>query len=141
MLGLTPYERRNYNLFNYFDDLEKQFFGGDMKQEVSHFRTDIRDEGDKFVLEAELPGFKKEDIKIDLHDDTLTVSAVHEEKAEDKKHNYNRRERKFGSYSRSFDVTNIDTQNIQAGYENGILTLDLPKQTETKPPRRSIEIR
>ena len=66
---------------------------------------------------------------------------MHEEKAEDKKDNYIRRERKFGSYSRSFDVTNIDTQNIQAGYENGILTLDLPKQTETKPPRRSIEIR
>ena len=59
MLGLTPYERRNYNLFNYFDDLEKQFFGGDMKQEVSHFRTDIRDEGDKFVWRLSCRALRK----------------------------------------------------------------------------------
>ena len=63
MFGMIPFARHDDNVFDLFDNFERSFFGDNS---ASTFRTDIRDEGDKFVLEAELPGFKKEDIKLDL---------------------------------------------------------------------------
>ena len=86
---------------------------------------------------------KKEDIKLDLNGDYLTISAEHNEEKEEKdeKRNYVRKERRYGSYSRSFNVANIDTDHIAASYENGVLTLDLPKRTETAPVSHQIEIK
>ena len=78
MFGMIPFDRSDNNIFDLFDNFEKQFFNN-TNASLPAFRTDIRDEGDKFVLEAELPGFKKEDIKLDLKDGILTVSAQHSE--------------------------------------------------------------
>ena len=139
MFALTPIEKRSYDLFNAFHDFEDDFFNS---PQLRSFKTDIRDDGDKFVLEAELPGFEKEDIRLDITGDTLTLSAEHKTETEDKKKdNYIRRERTFGSYQRSFDLTGIDTDKIEAGYKNGILELTLPKMTETKPETRRLEIK
>ena len=109
---------------------------------MSSFKTDIRDEGGAYVLEAELPGFQKEDINIQLSDNYLTITAEHRTESEekDKKGNYIRRERTWGSYSRSFDVSDINTAQIKAGYQNGVLTLNLPKRTETTPSSRTVAI-
>ena len=106
------------------------------------FKTDIRDDGNAFVLEAELPGFQKEDIDIQLSDNNLTITAKHQTESEeqDKRGNYVRRERSWGSYSRSFDVSDIDTAQIKAGYQNGVLTLTLPKRTEAVPSSRTVAI-
>ena len=65
-------------------------------------------------MKADLPGFAKEDIHIDLNDNTLTIHAEHNEENETKQDNYVRRERRYGSFSRSFDVTNINTSDIDA---------------------------
>ncbi len=139
MFALTPFEKRSYDLFNAFHDFEDDFF---KSQQLRSFKTDIRDDGDKFVLEAELPGFDKQDIKLDITGDTLTLSAEHKTETEDKnKDNYIRRERTFGSYQRSFDLTGIDTDKIDAEYKNGILELTLPKLAETKPETRRLEIK
>ncbi len=139
MFALTPFEKRSYDLFNAFHDFEDDFF---KSQQLRSFKTDIRDDGDKFVLEAELPGFDKQDIKLDITGDTLTLSAEHKAETEDKnKDNYIRRERTFGSYQRSFDLTGIDTDKIAAEYKNGILELTLPKLAETKPETRRLEIK
>ena len=139
MFALTPFEKRSYDLFNAFHDFEDDFFKA---PQLRSFKTDIRDDGDKFVLEAELPGFEKEDIRLDITGDTLTLSASHKTETEDtKKDNYIRRERTFGSYQRSFDLTGIDTDKIEAGYKNGILELTLPKMTEQKPETRRLEIK
>ena len=139
MFALTPFEKRSYDLFNAFHDFEDDFF---KSQQLRSFKTDIRDDGDKFVLEAELPGFEKEDIRLDITGDTLTLSAEHKTETEDtKKDNYIRRERTFGSYQRSFDLTGIDTDKIEAEYKNGILELTLPKMTEQKPETRRLEIK
>ncbi|MBQ6633826.1 MAG: Hsp20/alpha crystallin family protein [Ruminococcus sp.] len=139
MFALTPFEKRSYDLFNAFHDFEDDFF---KSQQLRSFKTDIRDDGDKFVLEAELPGFDKQDIKLDITGDTLTLSAEHKTETEDKnKDNYIRRERTFGSYQRSFDLTGIDTDKIAAEYKNGILELTLPKLAETKPETRRLEIK
>ena len=141
MFGMIPFERHENNMFDLFDNFERSFFGN--SNSLTAFRTDIRDEGDKFVLEAELPGFKKEEIKLDLKDNILTVSAEHTENSDekDKKGNYIRRERKYGSFARSFDVSGIREDGITAAYHDGVLELELPKATPTVPAARQIEIR
>ena len=65
MFGMIPFERSNDNFFDLFDNFERKFFGNSSAS-LPDFRTDIRDAGDRFILEAELPGFQKEDIKLDL---------------------------------------------------------------------------
>lgn len=141
MFGMIPFERRDDNLFDIFDNFEKKFFGS-TNATLPAFRTDIRDQGDKFLLEAELPGFNKEDIQLDLNDNILTIKAQHKEDSEqkDKNGDYIRRERRYGSFARTFDVTGIDEHAITASYENGILTLALPKQVPAQPERRQIAI-
>ena len=137
---MIPFARHDDNVFDLFDNFERSFFGDNS---ASTFRTDIRDEGDKFVLEAELPGFKKEDIKLDLKDGILTVSAQHSESSEekDKKGSYIRRERRYGSFARKFDVSGIQEDGITAAYNNGVLELTLPKAQPVVPAARQIEIR
>ena len=143
MFNLTPYRKHNgvscYDPFQMMHDMERQFFGGET---FSSFRTDIRDNGNAYVLEAELPGFDKDDISIQLSDNYLTISAVHntESSEEDSDKRYIRRERSYGSYSRSFDVSDIDTAGIHAAYKNGILSLDLPKKTENTGGTRTVAI-
>ena len=136
MFELTPYSTRRsvYDPFNFFSD----FFGAN--NAPMELRTDISDRGDSFVLEADLPGFKKDDIKIDLENDRLTIKAERRSESEDKANGYVRRERSFGSFERSFDVSGIDTQNIKANYTDGVLTLTLPKRPELVPDNRSITI-
>ena len=138
MFGLTPFERKSYDLFNAFHDFENDFFG---ENALQRFKTDIKDEGDKYVMEAELPGFDKDDIKLDISGNDLVLTAEHKAETEDKKDKYIRRERTYGSYQRSFDLTGIDTNNIAAEYKNGILTLDLPKMQEVKPETKRLEIK
>lgn len=141
MFGMIPFERSDDNFFDLFDNLERKFFNNSSAA-IPDFRTDIRDAGDRFVLEAELPGFEKEDIKLDVKDGILTISAAQAESAEQKddKGNYIRRERRFGSFSRSFDITGIDEGGITAAYRNGVLELSLPKAVPVVPEAKRIAI-
>lgn len=151
MYGLAQYRPVNheleYNPFKTMADFEKRFFGepfvGFMRNtEPLAFKTDISDQGDKYLLEADLPGFKKEDVNLDLDGDKLTIKAErhseHEEK--DDKGNLICSERSFGSYSRSFDVSEVNTEEITAKLEDGVLTLDLPKKQASVPTARRIEV-
>ena len=140
MFDLMPFNRKENNLFDYFDNFEKNFFG-DMTQGISAFRTDVIDDGDKYIVKAELPGFDKNDINIDIKDNCLTVSAQRQEQNEDKKDNYIYKERRYGSFARSFDVSNIKSNEITADYKNGILSLNLPKREEAVPQSHRIEIK
>ncbi len=144
MFELIPFDRHtrhmmNFDPFRELEDMERSFWGG--SNTLSAFRTDVIDTGDAYKLEAELPGFKKEDIKIDVENDVLTISAEH--KADDKQErpNFIKRERFYGSYSRSFDVSGVNVDGIEAAYTDGILTLTMPKKQETIPAKRSLEIK
>ena len=98
-------------------------------------KTDIKENEKAFEVSIALPGVKKDDIEIELKDEYLTISATSNMKKDedDKKSNYIRRERYYGSCSRSFYVGDAVTENdIKASYEDGILTLDIPK-VEKKP--------
>ena len=139
MFGLTPFERKSYDLFNAFHDFENDFFG---ENALQSFKTDIKDTGDAYVLEADLPGVKKEDIHIDIDDDILSIHVEHKDSKgeKDDKGDYIRRERYYGSYSRSFNVSEIDVEGIKAAYENGVLTLTMPKKAPAKPESKHLEI-
>ncbi|MBP3519751.1 MAG: Hsp20/alpha crystallin family protein [Oscillospiraceae bacterium] len=141
MFGMIPFDRSDNNLFDTFDSFARDFFRKS-NADLPAFRTDIRDAGDSYVLEAELPGFNKEDINLDLKDGILTITAAHTESTEDKGDNgsYIRRERRYGSFQRSFDVTGIEETGITAAYLNGVLTLTLPKAKPAEPETRRIAI-
>ena len=143
MFELIPFERsmRSLNSFYPFrqmEDMSRSFFSSDPASAL--FRTDISDVGEAYRLEAELPGFNKEDININIEDERMTISVERKSESEDNKPNYLRRERFYGSYSRSFDLSGIDAGKISASYANGILSLDLPKQAASVPTSRRLEI-
>ena len=132
---LVPYARKNHTVSNFnpfhdFDELERAFFSDNA---LSEFKTDIQEDGDNFVLEADLPGFKKEDIHVDVDGDTMTIRAERhsEHEDQDKKGNYVRCERSYGSYQRAFDISGLDVDKISAQYADGVLKLDMPKKSAT----------
>ena len=144
-MSLIPYRKNSSGLANYYDpfrmmeQMEREFFGG---QRHSSFSTDIRETENAYVLEADLPGFKKEDIHIDVSDNTLTISAERNSQSEekDKDGSYLRRERSYGSFSRSFSLEGVDEQGIKAGFTDGVLTLTMPKLVPQQPASRRLEI-
>lgn len=133
MLRPALRKSRNYDLMDYFfSDWEDSFSG---------FNTDVLDKGDHFELQAELPGFEREDINIDVNGDYLTISARHSDEVKDEKQDFIRRERKFGYFQRSFNLTNVDSSNIAAEYKNGVLHVKMPKRSEQVSNDRRIEIK
>ena len=147
MFEMRPYRRNSmstWNPFSEMEEMERRLFNNDFfsGRGLAEFKTDITDEGDYYELKADLPGFKKEDIHIDIADDRLTVSAERHSNYEDKdkKGNYLRCERSYGSYARSFDISGIDATGIKAAYADGVLRVTLPKQKEVPASSRRLEI-
>ena len=145
MFEIMPFDRRSYRMrpfdpFREMQEMQRAFWNTPAGN--NGFRTDISETNDAYKLEAELPGFKKEDIKVDIDDDTLTIKAEHSESNDEQNDEgeYVRRERYYGSYSRSFNVSEIDVDGITAAYESGILTLNMPKKAPVKPESRHLEI-
>lgn len=144
MFDLLPFERRNhmsaYNPFRDFEEFERNFFNS---PSLAEFKTDIKEDGNNYILEADLPGFKKEDIDLSIDNDCLTIKAQRHSQAEekDKKGNYIRCERSYGMFSRSFDVSGIDTDAIEAKYNDGVLTLTLPKKNVETPQVKKLDIK
>lgn len=141
MFRIAPY--RSYDLMNVFRDFEKDFFGTELP--ANTFKVDIYDKGDKLILEAEMPGFKKEEIKIDIENGYLKLSAEHskenQEESEDKGVKYIRRERSYGSFTRTFNLEDINSDDIEAEYNNGILVITLPKKIPETPASKRLEIK
>ena len=133
-----------YNPFREMEEMERRFFGPHFDDffrntDLAEFKTDVTDEGDHYLLEADLPGFNKEDIHLDLADDTLTIRAERHSNVEKKeKHQVVRVERSYGSYCRSFDLSGIEAENIKAKYADGVLQLILPKKAEIVSASRQI---
>lgn len=124
----------------FLDRVFSDFFGSNFFR-FDGFCTDVIDNGDSYLLQAELPGFRKEDITIDVDKDTLTISASRNEEVKDKRGNYVRQERRYNSYCRSFHIPGIKKDGITASYNNGILEITLPKETVIVDEPKRIEIR
>ena len=143
MFELIPFERTMRSLNSFYpvrqmEDMSRSFFAANPASSL--FRTDISDLGEAYKLEAELPGFSKEDININIEDECMTISVERKSENEDNKPNYLRRERFYGSYSRSFNLSGIDADKITASYNDGILSLNLPKEAPEVPASRRLEI-
>ena len=111
--------------------------------EKNLMKTDIRDMKDHYEMLIDLPGFKKDEMKIELNDGYLTISAEKglDKDETDKNGSLIRQERYAGSLSRSYYVGEDITENdIHAKFENGVLTIDVPKREETKPVEKYIAI-
>ena len=144
MFELIPFDRHSRSMsafdpFRMLDEMDRRFLNA--APSVSAFRTDVIDTGDAFKLESELPGFKKEDIKIDIENDCLTISAERKADNKEEKENYIKRGRFYGSFSRSFDVSGINVDGIEAAYKDGVLTVTLPKKAAEIPASRRLEIK
>jgi len=131
--------RRNYSLF---DDLFRDDFFD--KKMPTLMKTDIKEMKDKYQLEVDLPGYKKENINLELEDGYLRISAKVEEKKDDEESNYLHKERYYGECTRSFYVgEDIKEEEISAEFNDGILKIDIPKkdEEETVPEKKQIEIK
>ena len=105
-------------------------------------RMDIRETDESFIIKAEMPGIKKDDIEINIHDGLLTISGESEEKSEEKEEGkIVRQERRYGKYVRSMTVgNNIDQENINASYNDGVLELTLPKLAAVEPKKIKVNV-
>jgi HSP20 family protein len=104
-------------------------------------RVDISETKDDIVVKAEIPGMKKEDIKITLQDNVLTLSGERKQEKEENDTDYYRMERFYGSFTRFFNLpTVVQADRIKASYKEGILSITLPKDEEVKPKQIPIEI-
>ena len=128
------------NNFDLFDD----FFNDDFfsRKEASLMKTDIKETKDKYIVDVDLPGFKKENIGLSLDDGYLSIEAkLDKEDKEDKDENFIRRERFHGECSRSFYVgKEIKDEDINAEFKNGILKVEIPKKSEAEKAKEVKQI-
>ena len=135
------------NLFDeFFDDdfpmipmrsIRNPLYGKNAKNLM---KTDVRETDNTYELDVDLPGFKKDEVQLDLKDGYLTISAAKglDKDQEDKKGKYIRQERYAGACSRNFFVgEGIEPQDVSAKFEDGILRVSLPKRVKKELPRNS----
>lgn len=141
---MTPFRRNNQNrkddfITPIFDSLMDNDFFANLSNK-GHFRTDLRETNDSYLIEADLPGVKKGDIDIEFNNNNLTITAKRDDSVEDNKENYVRRERHYGEFKRSFYIDNVDDEKIQAKFEEGVLKVILPKLAKDDENKRKIDI-
>ena len=139
MFGLTPYTRNfyvaSYDPFKEMEEFEKRFFG----QRTPALKTDIRETENAYILEADLPGFAREDVRAEIKNGYLTIRAERSSESKNEGESYLRRERTSGVFTRTFDLEGIDAEAITASFKNGVLTMELPKAKEKEA--RVLEIK
>ena len=134
MYNLESKKNNNYlSLFDEFDDFFTDKLGKDMK-------TNILENDDNYTVTSEIPGVSKENIKIDVADNTLTIGVNKKNTNKDEKKNYLVKEISETSLSRSFYLDDMDENNITAKMDNGILTITVGKIKEVKPQTKRIAI-
>lgn len=104
--------------------------------------VDVKENNEAYILEAELPDMKKEDIKIEIRDGVLTLMGERKREAETKGEKYHRVERSYGTFTRSFSLPdNVDPNKVVATYDHGVLDIMLAKTATTKPRNLEIKIK
>ncbi len=141
MFDLMPFrDRRRRRSGSPAESAFDNFLTDTMDMFRSSFKTDVIEEDDQFIIEAELPGLDRDDINIELQDNILCISAQHEEEDEIEDRDYIRRERRTGSFQRNFQLENVDEEGITAEFDSGVLKVCLPKEEPERKERRTIDI-
>lgn len=142
MSSLIPYRYNRHQMNRFenpvFDDFFRSFFGNE--QPSAGFRVDVRDQGDHYLLEADLPGMPREQVHVDVEDGVLTISAEQKNEVNEEKNNYVYNERRYGRMQRSFALDQIQEDAITAEYKDGVLSLKLPKKSAPEQGKRRIEL-
>ncbi|NLA84125.1 MAG: Hsp20/alpha crystallin family protein [Clostridiales bacterium] len=150
MFGLTPYNSRNMGLqrrmrdFFDMDSWIDSFFNDSFLPPMDVFgnpmKVDIKENKNDYVIEADLPGVDKNNINIELRDGILSINVQRNEIQQEERGNYIRKERRTSSLSRSFRVGNVKPEDVSAKFENGVLSITLPKADEEKNNQYRIDI-
>lgn len=136
MFSLVPF-RINALDRDFWDD----FFGEDLLPiKFGAFKTDITENDKEYVIEADLPGFVKDAIELEMADNRLTISAKNDDTVEENKNNYIRKERYMGEVSRTFIVDDVKEDEIKAEFKDGVLKVTLPKKEQSEDKVRKIEL-
>lgn len=139
MLGLTPYNKNQMqrrgdsnfvDFYNMLDDFFSDSFFSPRSLRNDTFRMDVKDLETSYVVEAELPGIKKEEVKLDYENDRLIISVESSQSVDEEKENYVHRERRRTSLQRALLLKNIDVSRIDAKLEDGVLSITIPKMEE-----------
>ena len=139
MIDLIPFGKNRDNYLDYFLN-EWPIRREDFNKSLSVFKVDIVDEGESYKLTADLPGVKRENLDVSVDNNMLSISVNSSGEENDNSQNYVRRERFYGKYVRSFDVSDVDVSKIRGELKDGILTVNLPKREKDKKQDRKIEI-
>ena len=116
------------------DPFFRTFFDSRDFAGASVMRVDVQENEDTYLMEVDLPGVKQEDIELTIDDDVLSITAEMNSHKKENKKNFIYNERRVGRYQRRFNLEGIDQTQIQASYENGVLTLTLPKLAPAQAP-------
>ena len=143
---IIPFGRRPFDIMRKFEkelfDIDEWFdeFISPFEKNTRFMRADIKETENEYIIEAELPGVKKDEIKIELYDNRLTIKAETKHELKEEKENFIRKERRYGAFCRTFYLDNVKQDDIKAKYEDGILKITLPKEKPSKPSIRTIDI-
>lgn len=144
---VKPERRYGWDLFGDFDDVVNQMFRSPAYREGDRDRSlapaiDVTENDHSYVVRAELPGVKKDDLDVTINDGVLTINAeTRYEHDEKEKGRVIRQERRYGKYVRSMRLGgDVDESKVSADYTDGILTLTLPKSEEVKPKKIDVKI-
>lgn len=136
MAALIPFNKKNSNSlstgFDEFNNMLDDFFadGWPFRRSLlaDTFKVDVQEKDKEYIVEAELPGVKKDDVSLDYDEGRLSISVKGSEESEEKKKNYIHKERRYSSAARSVYLENANPDGISAKLEDGILYITVPKQ-------------
>ncbi len=132
------------DIFNLQDEINKLFgnYGGRDDSLGWAPAVDIQETESGYSIKVDLPGIKKEDIKLSVENNVMSISGERKDEKEEKGKNYLRKEKSYGSFFRSFALPHaVDSKNIKASYADGVLSVDIPKAEEAKPKEIKIEVK
>ncbi len=125
-----------------FDHLFDRTTGDEERTGAGWMPTvDIAEKDDRYLMNIDLPGVSREDVKITLKDNVLTISGEKKNESEEKDSSYYRSERQYGRFERSFTLpSTVNGERIEAGFTNGVLSVRIPKREETKPKEIQVKV-
>jgi HSP20 family protein len=125
--------RRSYKPFLWSSLFDDDFFPVVSQRNTSMPAVNIKEDEKKFILDLAVPGIDKKDLKIEMHEDVITISSENKNEKEETHDGFKRREFSYSSFCRSFYLPdNVNKEKIGASYKDGILTVELPKEEEEK---------
>jgi HSP20 family protein len=130
---LPTFTRKSFRPFYMSNLFDNEFFPVLQNRSSSMPAVNIKEDDKKYSLELAIPGIDKNDLKLDINEDVLTISSESKNETEENKNGYKRKEFSYSSFCRSFYIPeNVNRDTIEANYKDGILTIGLPKQEEEK---------